>query len=62
MKVYIQSKSGNYNTTNEIFKAASLEAALMILRNRGGYLCRFEEAIFVPFEEIEYIKEKPLVN
>jgi len=58
MKIYIQSKSGDFNST-QVVMDEHLEAALQTLRTRGGYYAkRREQPMFVPFEEIEYIREE----
>jgi len=63
MRVYIQSRTGNYNTVNPVggSKVKTLEQALSYLRAAGGYYVTeeddTEEVKFVPFEEIEYINE-----
>lgn len=56
--IYIQSKSGDYNTTTKDFEEVSLPSILKHFRTVGGYYAqpdgRYGE-IFVPFEEIEFI-------
>lgn len=55
MKIYIQSKSGDYNAELEIAEF-TLELALARLRKRGGYTAEYrEESVFVPFEEIQSV-------
>ena len=58
MKVYIQSKSGDYNETANIDFIKDLKSALVYFRAQGGYYttCR-EERVYVPFEEIQYVSE-----
>jgi hypothetical protein len=57
MKIYIQSKSGNYNTVYDSGSIITLKGVLKFLRASGGFEsdCRDKE-VFVPFEEIEYIR------
>ena len=57
MKIYIQSKSGDLNVTTSA-NTAYLSEALKQLRAIGGYAA-FEDGahVFVPFEEIQYIRE-----
>lgn len=58
MKVYIQSKSGNFNSTQDVYGVDSLLAALRMLRSGRGYYCTKKNRILcVPYEEIEYIQE-----
>lgn len=59
MRIYIQSKSGDYNV-NATVDADDLLTALSVLRKHGGYfavrrLQGDEVQIFVPYSEIEYI-------
>lgn len=55
MKIYIQSKSGNFN---DYTSSESLELCWAIIRNMGGYYTRYQgKAIFVPLHEVEYIRE-----
>jgi hypothetical protein len=66
MRIYIQSKSGNYNV-NATVDADDLQEALSVLRADSGYYVvrrlQGEEAeIFVPFSEIEYIVEASAVT
>jgi len=54
IKIYIQSKSGDFNEDVEI-SAADLSDAMCLLRRNGGYYADdFEK--FIPFEEIEHIR------
>lgn len=59
MKVYIQSKSGDYNTESEFYSFTKLSSVMDHLRKVGGYstelIRRNYKEIFVPFEEIEFI-------
>ncbi len=60
MKIYIQSKSGNYNLVTDIgdIRNSDLRYALGYLRELGGYHAKYHgEPIFVPFEEIEYVRK-----
>lgn len=58
MKIYIQSKSGDFNATFENSKILNLFRALEHLRKNGGYFAEFRhKKLFVPFEEIQYIAE-----
>lgn len=58
MKVYIQSKSGDYNVEFES-SSETLDAVMENIRKLGGYYAeairRNYKEIFVPFEEIEFI-------
>lgn len=67
MKVYVQSKTGNYNASVDVLcpentKATEdfLKAVLRGFRADGGYTItsRSGEILMIPFEEIEYIKEE----
>lgn len=58
MKVYIQSKTGDYNTI--ITYDGSLQNCMKNLRRVGGYACisdRRGVTKIVPFEEIQHIEE-----
>jgi hypothetical protein len=59
MKVYIQSKSGNYNVEIYDIPCGNLCSAMGYLRDQSGgfYSENRGEILFIPFEEIEYIKE-----
>jgi hypothetical protein len=62
MKIYIQSKSGDFNTvftfTSLADKAESLHMALSWLRSAGGYQTEHRgHNVLVPFEQIEYIRK-----
>ncbi len=59
MKIFIQTKSGNFNTTHDAVGFGNLEDILKNLRKRGGFESedRRESRIFVPFEEIEFIRK-----
>jgi hypothetical protein len=61
MKIYIQSKSGNYNTVTEWPDRMSLEDVFEMLRSHGYYKGLREkhdvvQEIVIPFEEIEHIR------
>ena len=58
MRVYVQSKTGNYNTIMVQPAGASLEDVFKALRVFGYYtgIVR-DKTIVIPFEEIEYIRE-----
>jgi hypothetical protein len=60
VKVYIQSKSGNYNVVIDNLAFSSLLNALKYLRASGGYTASSGSGKiewFVPFEQIEAIRE-----
>jgi hypothetical protein len=63
MKVYIQSKSGNYNTVTEWPDGMFIDNIFKELRAYGYYrvVTQLREAVgqelLVPFEEIEFIRE-----
>jgi hypothetical protein len=65
VKIYIQSKSGNYNHVVDLgehfakdLQQTKLHAAFVYLRGAGGYQGRYRtNDIWVPFEEIEFIRE-----
>jgi hypothetical protein len=57
MDVYIQSKSGDFNSSVGL-PVNSLASALVFLRTLGSYAAEFKGSLFeVPFEEIQYIRE-----
>lgn len=65
MKIYIQSKSGKFNTTIEYphmtdkseIGEAVIFPILASLRQLGGYTTKYrDQAVLVPFEEIEFIR------
>jgi hypothetical protein len=63
MIIYIQSKSGDYNTTRHIHSVRTLQEACWKLRTDGGYYHTDEgEEFFIPFEQIEYIEEKSTLD
>jgi hypothetical protein len=63
MKVFIQSKSGNFNTVWSYVggqhKKTSLGELMRDLRADGGYYSSTVRypLVFVPFEEIEYVRK-----
>jgi hypothetical protein len=64
VKIFIRSKSAWYNSVAQV-EESTLDIVLNKLRMLGGYHTKYqccwetdgEEDIFVPFEEIQYIKE-----
>ena len=57
MKVYVQSKSGNFNTIYDAEGIGTLAGVLKSLRGQGGYTAEHRDnEVRVPFEEIEYIR------
>lgn len=64
MKIYIQSKSGDFNAVTDfphvskLSGHAELFTILSGLRQLGGYLVnKRDNVIMVPIEEVEYIRE-----
>ena len=58
MNYYIQSKSGDLNASIKTELKQPLKRVLGKLREDGGYPAKFQkEVVFVPFEEIQYIRE-----
>jgi len=58
MKIKIQSKTGDLNSTYTSAGDYSLQTIMVSLRRMGGYYGEKRgNKIFVPFEEIEYIIE-----
>lgn len=59
MKIYIQSKTGDYNTEVHVHNANTMAEACRLLRAQGGYYQgeKDEKELFVPFEQIEYIQQ-----
>ncbi len=58
MKVYVQSKSGKFNTVIVEPNNVSLEHVFLALRSFGYYTGILnDKTIVIPFEEIEYIRE-----
>jgi hypothetical protein len=58
MKIYIQSRSGDYNREEYHTGATTLAIALERLRKMGGYTTEYrDKAVFVPFEEIRHIQK-----
>lgn len=58
MRIYIQSKSGDYNSAQEIEGIGTLTGALNRLRQVGGYTTVYHDKdVRVPFEEIEHIRK-----
>jgi hypothetical protein len=56
-KIYIQSKSGNFNTEFNTIEEPLCDI-LGDLRQRGGYYAEYRKnMVYVPFEEIQYISE-----
>lgn len=61
MKVYIQSKSGDYNSTQHVHNVDTLQEAMCQLRGDGGYYQGDKDnlkELFVAFSQIEYIKQE----
>ena len=59
MKIYIQSKTGKFNTVL-INEHLTPDQAMMLLRVQGGYATSNPDGSnrrVVPFEEIEYVRE-----
>ena len=58
MRVYVQSKTGKFNTIMVQPAGASLEDVFKALRVFGYYtgIVR-DKTVVIPFEEIEYIRE-----
>lgn len=57
MKVYIQSKSGDYNTVYDAQGIGTLAGVLKSLRGQGSYTAEYrDDEVRVPFEEIEFIR------
>lgn len=57
MKVYIQSKSGNFNAIYDAQGIGTLTGVLRSLRECGSYASEHrDDEVRVPFEEIEYIR------
>lgn len=54
MKVYIQSKSGDYNTVYDAAGIGTLVGVMKSLRSKGSYPA--DDKTQVPFEEIEFIR------
>jgi hypothetical protein len=62
MNIYIQSKSGDFNTIYKMNPGAVGPNALLLIlshiRGLGGYPTVYRtKEVFVPFEEIEFIRE-----
>lgn len=60
MKIYIQSKSGDYNTAYEAEGIGTLAGAMSHLRYKGSFTAEYHRTgkeIQVPFEEIEFIRK-----
>lgn len=58
MRVYIQSKSGNFNVVEEVSGVGTLRGALDHFRYVGGYKAEHrDKEVFVPFEQIEFIRK-----
>jgi len=57
VKVYVQSKTGNYNTTMEQPDSVTLVEVFKALRNFGYYTALLNgKTVVMPFEEIEFIR------
>lgn len=57
MTVYIQSKSGDYNTVYSAEGIGTLAGVLKFLRSQGSYPAEYRnDKVRVPFEEIEFIR------
>jgi hypothetical protein len=58
MKIYIQSRSGDFNSTQDIEGIGTLQGAFKYLRNTGSYVSEYrDKEVRVPFEEIEFIRK-----
>lgn len=58
MRIYIQSKTGDYNTVIEHIGFRDLQSAARYWRVKGGYTTKRKDIQwFVPFEQIEAIRE-----
>ena len=59
MRIYVQSKTGNYNTEFNCAKElGKLYYVLTWMRQTGSYIMNYRgREICVPFEEVEYIAE-----
>lgn len=56
MKIFIQSKSGNFNSVISVFE--SLESCFNYLKEAGAYGSTYRgKVVLVPFDEIEFIRE-----
>lgn len=60
MKIYIQSRTGNYNLDRDYPEIMSLEVFVAKTIRNGGYFCRVENdenaGTFVPWHEVEYVR------
>lgn len=54
MNIYIQSKSGNLNSTTD---GVNLMKTMKALRTAGGYYME-DGKVFVPFEEILFLEDR----
>jgi hypothetical protein len=60
MRIYIQSKSGDYNSTQHIHNVDTLQAAFHQMRGDGGYYHGGKknlEELFVSIDQVEYIQQ-----
>lgn len=58
MRVFIQSKSGDLNVVQDVEGIGKLVGVLKHFRNRGGYRVEYRDSdVYVPFEEIKYIRK-----
>lgn len=58
MKVYVQSKSGDFNTVLDVKEIGTLEGVFKRLRYTGSYPAEYrDKEVQVPFEQIQYIRK-----
>ena len=59
MKVYIETKTGNYNVIGDFPGIGTLQGVLKAIRIEGGFYSknRQNNVIYVPFEEVEYVSK-----